>query len=223
MNNKKLLIIILCVSIFILSIGLATFSSHLSIKSSTTVSPNPDNFKVIASASETDTNENILIPNIARYSSAPSDTPLTQTGTNAIIKNGQNEINIENLSISFDTPGQIVNYTFYIHNIGRYRTYLKLHQESTNPKCTALEGTNPEIIKKICLEEMITSIFYRNNETKSWLWLNHSVKNVFIEPGEVMKLMISFTYKSEKNLRADGPFNIDYGNIGINFSTAMFE
>lgn len=222
MNNKKLLIIILCVSIFILSIGLATFSSNLSIKSSATVSPNPDNFKVIASASETDQNSNNIIPLNSKTSNSDDSIKLTQSGSTAIINNSLEKTEISNISITFDSPGQAVNYDFYIHNTGKYRVYLRESRSTKN--CVPGEETDKKLADSTC-NSILHNSFYQNETKTNWVYLTQFAKNVYIEPNETKAIRFSFYYQysAENNSRVDGPLNIEWTNMGLLFSSKNFE
>ena len=48
-------------------------------------------------------------------------------------------------------------------------------------------------------------------------------KNIYLDPGDKMKIQIRFLYSPNDNVRTDGPFSIEFMNQGISFSTAMFE
>lgn len=218
-NNIKIGILVLAIGL--MSIAFATFSSNLSIKSSTTVSPNSDNFQVLASASETSTSDNNITPRIGKLGAYAETVPLTQTGSIAVIENGTKKITISNVSMTLDTPGQEIDYEFYLHNTGKYKVYLKrYYEDNSTKKCTPLEGTDTELTKKVC-SKIYMDWFFKNDQ--GWQWFSGDKKNIYLDPGDKMKIQIRFLYSPNDNVRTDGPFSIEFMNQGISFSTAMFE
>lgn len=167
-KQKNILIIILVLALGLMSIGFAAFSSNLTIRSNTTVSPNPDNFQVVASASETSTSLNSMGPKIDVLPGSDSNIPKTHTGGTALIKNEPDGIEIKNITLNFDTPGQVIDYTFYIHNTGKYKVYMKKFYDGYSKKCTSGEGTNPTLAQKAC-QKIDLEIFYMSEGMWKWL------------------------------------------------------
>mgnify|MGYP003321431600 CR=1 FL=1 len=141
---KILSIIALVVAIAGMTLGFAAFSTTLSISSSATVTPNSEDFKVVLSGSETDSNVNLVDYII------DGDATAEQGYCDGL--------NFETSNIVFTAPGQKVTYSTYIHNIGKYTAYLKElkfgNVDGTTSKkvCTAdvEKGTSQSLVDSAC-------------------------------------------------------------------------
>ena len=112
-KNMTLILIITLVSVLGLSIVFAAFSSTLTVKSNATITPDSGNFKVVFSSSSTLLSTTNV--SVTKTGNATAGIPTIDNGGNPTIKN---------LSASFTSPGEKVEYTFYARNEGSYDAYL---------------------------------------------------------------------------------------------------
>lgn len=228
-QNKMIKLGILVLIIGCVTIGFATFSSNLNIRSNTTVSPNPDNFKIVASASRNDKDLLTITPTVNR-----SDL-LANAGT-AIISNARNNFSISGLSATLNKPDDRVTYTFYVHNIGKYKAYIgSVHYtyigESGKTKiCTAGEGATESLVQEACKNIHLVYCFkdYEKNtchriitDVDSPIY-RPSPYNFELEINATTEISLYIEYYNDtKKSLADGPFNIELGDISIDFNSAM--
>lgn len=99
-----------------MTLGFAAFSTTLNISSSASVTPSSGDFMVKFS-----TSKDSLVVNAVEPSSKTSGI----TTTNGTIVNSVSPT-LSNLSASFTSPGQYVEYTVYARNEGEYTAYLNI-------------------------------------------------------------------------------------------------
>ncbi|MBO5120310.1 MAG: hypothetical protein J6C28_01310, partial [Bacilli bacterium] len=128
-KRKILLMLILSVTIAGLSIGFAAFSASLDLASNAFVSPDSATFNVKFSTSKDELIESDVVP---------SDITSGLSASNGVIDNSQSPT-LKNLSVSFTSPGQYVEYTFYARNEGEYTAYLNSVNYFGEKTCTASE------------------------------------------------------------------------------------
>lgn len=120
-----------------LSVGFVWFSSKLTISSSANVALNPEDFDVNFST----VNTSELDGTVSGVVSAEdiviaTDETISNTG----------DPTITGVRANFTAPGQIVTYSFYAHNAGEYKVYLKsvayanVPDVTVSKKYTAVEG-----------------------------------------------------------------------------------
>lgn len=225
LDKKKYLILALVVGVFGLSIGLAAFSSTLNIKSSTTVKPDSSNFRIKISASETDSNVTNIAPDYS-WSSSKIKKP---QGNNVTISSSNNAFSIGDIEVLFTTPGQNVHYVFYAHNIGNLDGYFSstlannISGYDNYIKCTAGEGTTDVLVQETCKCIKLEAAFL----PPKYAWHSHEITNVLYKPKHsnelkkqaVMPMWLSLIYDGECSTIADGPFNVEIGDIEYTFST----
>ena len=114
-DKKKLMILVALIAVVGVSIGFAAFSSSLLIKSSLSVNPTGEEFKVVFSSRST---------SLATDEITPSKTDSAIAVNKAQIDNTGNYPMIKNLGETFTSPGQSITYTFYVRNTGKYDAYL---------------------------------------------------------------------------------------------------
>ncbi len=207
-NSKIIIIIVLTIGVIGLSIGFAAFSKNLDINSTATVTPDPSDFKVLFSSSNTTVETNPI-------------NPLYVQGTAATINNSDPaHPTISNLKATFTGPGKGAEWWFYVTNQGKYTAYLK-KIEFGDKKCTAKEGTSQELVNKAC--EGIGVRIYYDDDAGSWDIPNltttkENITNHPLEKGTFKQAAIQIGYFSEATL-ADGDFDVTFGDITLTYST----
>ena len=203
----------LVVAIVTLGVGFAAFSTTLNISSSANVSPNSDDFKVQFSTTE-----------YAVDTTNSSCKIIEGMGTNGGIGGiGCVKSNsISDMAIVFTQPGQSVDFRIYIHNTGQYDAYLKsiiwnnIVGENTYKKCAASTtdstAATPSLVSAAC--EGITISYDYNGVSYDF----GDLSGLKLEVGQTSYLDLHVLYEGA---RADGPFNVEFGNISLDFSTVQ--
>ena len=186
-----------------MSLGFAAFSASLDLASNAFVSPDSATFNVKFSTSKDELIESDVVP---------SDITSGLSASNGVIDNSQSPT-LKNLSVSFTSPGQYVEYTFYARNEGEYTAYLNSINYFGEKTCTASEDATVSLVEDACsyinMTTYVEEVEYNNTTQIS----GHSlVKNT----GEEIKVRISY----EANAPAvDGEFNITFGDVILVYST----
>ena len=202
-NNKLLMIIALVVGIVSLSVGFAAFSTTLNISSSASVSPSSDTFKVKFS-----TSQNSLVVGAV----APSSKTTGITTTDGVIDNGANPT-IKNLSATFTSPGQYVEYTIYARNEGEYTAYLNNINFLGDKTCKAETGTTDSLVQSACESINISATIGNTTYTETTPIEGHTLaKGV----GEQIKIRLEYL---SSGTAVDGAFSIKFPNIALVYST----
>ena len=208
-RNKKakvIAIVALIVGVIGLSIDFASFSNVLNIQSSANVKPDNSTMNVIFSSAESKAEVTEITPVV---------TPNSLVATNGIIDNS-NDPTISNLSATFTEPGQTAVYKFYAYNAGELNSFLKrivfenVTVQNATKVCTASAGTTDELVQKAC--EKISVKVKVGNEFETSTGHSLAKKN-----GEAV--VATLEYEAGAN-RADGDFNVAFGNITLNYSSA---
>ncbi len=215
-KNKKIIVVLLLLSIMCLSIGFALFSSTLNINSEATVTPDASGFNVSFSTSSSELINGQIEP-------TSNDNELTLNSSSASIS--EDGKTISNLNVYFTEPGQNVDYNFYLLNVGQYDAYLRSAQMhnangySSPIVCIPEEGTTDDLVQKACKAMSVeitgiavTNIKFSPNFIFSYQNNNAILKNSFIP------VTVKVSYNSN-GVRADGPFTVKFGNISIGFSS----
>ena len=205
----------LVVAIVTLGVGFAAFSTTLNISSSANVSPNSDDFKVQFSTTE-----------YAVDTTNSSCKIIEGMGTNGGIGGiGCVKSNsISDMAIVFTQPGQSVDFRIYIHNTGQYDAYLKsimwnnIVGENTYKKCAASTtdstAATPSLVSAAC--EGITISYDYNGVSYDF----GDLSGLKLEIGQTSYLDLHVLYEGA---RADGPFNVEFGNISLEYGTVDNE
>ena len=203
-NKEKLLMIIaLVVGIVSLSVGFAAFSTTLNISSSASVNPNSDNFKVKFS-----TNQNSLVVGAV----TPSSNSNGLTVSNGTINNTTNPT-LTNLSATFTSPGQYVEYTVYARNEGEYTAYLNSVNFIGTKTCEPVGETTPSLVTSACAS-INTVVFVGSTEYRETTPIsNHSLNKNSSE-----QIRIRLEYASN-GTPVDGDFIIIFNDIMLLYST----
>ena len=211
-SAQVIAIVALVVGVVGLSIGFAAFSSVLNIQTSANVKPDSSTMNVDFSSAE----DKVSIAKII-----PTATPSSLVTTNAVIDNS-GDPTISNLSAKFTEPGQTVVYKFYAYNAGELIAYLKsivfgnVAGQNTTKVCTALEGTTDALVQKAC-EKISVKVKVGNEIETSTGKASITGHTLNKGTGEMVTVTLEYEAGAE---RADGDFNISFGDITLNYSSA---
>lgn len=210
-STQLIAIIALVVGIVGLSVGFASFSNVLSIKSSADVKPDKDSFNVDFSSSSTEAVADEI---------TPVATPNSLTVTNATIDNTTSPT-ISNLKATFTEPGQKAVYSFYAYNAGELTAYLNsiiysnVVGQTSSKVCTAAEGTSDALVQSACngisVKVKVGSEAETNGSVASIT--GHSLAKAAGEP-----VVVTIEYEGNAS-RADGDFTVSFGDITLNYSS----
>ena len=213
-SSKVIAIVALVVAIAGLSLGFAAFSNTLIISSNANVTPTSDTFKVLFSSSET----SLETGKIQGKTTATSGVTV---GEATIVNTGTNPT-ISGLTAGFAVPGESVTYEFFVHNAGEYEAFLKSINYAnvtgqSNPKvCTAVDPTNTtaSLVSKACEDISLTVKVGNVTAEGTETGLSQSLaKNGFVP------VTVTIRYDDNGN-RADGDFNVAFGDVSLTYSTA---
>lgn len=214
-RSKSLLILGLSVLLLGTTLGFAAFSSNLSISSNAMVTPNEADFKLLVSGSETDSNVNVVSPEVVGGAIAEDITIINEKGSSST-----------SINVNFTEPGQSVTYQFYLHNVGKYDAFLKsiifknVVDSNSKKICNVAENSEAtlELVNKAC--EYIEISADLNNGSR---FLNFKDDMIFetlkLVKGNVSSGKINILYP-EGSAVADGEFNVQFGDIELNYSTS---
>ena len=206
---KIIIMITLMVAIVGMSLGFAAFSASLNISSSASVTPDSGSFYLGFYPSTTPTLDDALI--------APT-TSGGATGSSVTLSSGSTTIS--GLTANFTEPGQTITYNFYVGNESEYDAYLRgieflnVNGASSNKVCTAGTGTTVSLVEAAC--NAISMAVDVNGTTATST--DTTVSGNAIAKGTYVPVMITLTYASD-GARADGPFNVSFGGVELDFST----
>lgn len=201
---KIITIIALVVAISGLSIGFAAFTSVLTISSTATVTPDESAFSVLFSSSGTSQATAQITPTV---SGATGD-KATISGTT-----------ISGLKANFTEPGQTVTYAFWSHNAGSYTAYLRnisyetATSGSTFKYCTPGTNATESLVAAACEDINVTVSVGSTNASDTIGVTNHPLAVNAYE-----QVIVTITYASDGE-RADGEFNVLFGDITLNYSS----
>jgi hypothetical protein len=211
-KTKVIAIVALIVGVIGLSIGFASFSSILNVQSSANVKPYNSTMNVIFSSAESKAEVTEITPVV---------TPNSLVATNGIIDNS-NDPTISNLSATFTEPGQTAVYKFYAYNAGKLNSFLKrivfenVTVQNATKVCTASAGTTDELVQKAC-EKISVKVKVGNEFETSTGKTSITGHSLAKKNGEAV--VTTLEYEAGAN-RADGNFNVAFGNITLNYSSA---
>ena len=147
--------------------------------------------------------------------------PNSLVATNGIIDNS-NDPTISNLSATFTEPGQTAVYKFYAYNAGELNSFLKrivfenVTVQNATKVCTASAGTTDELVQKAC-EKISVKVKVGNEFETSTGKTSITGHSLAKKNGEAV--VATLEYEAGAN-RADGNFNVAFGNITLNYSSA---
>ena len=201
------------VSVLGLSIAFAAFSSSLTVKGNAAITPDSGNFKVVFSSSSTSfSTTNVTV---TKTGNATAGTPTIDNSVNPTIKD---------LSASFTSPGEKVEYTFYARNEGSYDAYLSsvvfdnIKNKSVFKECVAGDGATSSLVASACNGIKVTTTVLSTSYTGTTLNItNHILKK---SASELVKVTIEYISGSSV---ADGPFTINFGNIYLTYGSTSLS
>lgn len=208
-KQQLTIILVLVAVISTISVGFAAFSSTLNISSSATVTPNSDDFNIVFSSSQ-----------YAITTRDDSETLVSGVGTNGAVGGITNlyRKSASGLIVQFTEPGQSLSTTIYAHNIGEYDAYLTgitfENVDGENQKvCTASSDASDSLVQAAC-EGINISINVGGTNYE----YGEAISNHVLPKGSVEQIIITVTYEADAG-RADGNFDIEFGEISLNYST----
>ena len=208
-SAKIIAIIALCIAVAGLSIGFAAFSNNLKIESNATVTPDPNDFDVNFSSSDT----------------SELDGTVTGTGTNSATADNATIDNsgsprITGLKANFTEPGQKVTYSFYAHNAGKYAAYLNnvtyanVSGKTATKVCTAGVGTDATMVEAACNGISVSVKVGNDTYTGSM----DSITNHLLDLDAYEEVVVTIEYTSTAS-RADGDFEVAFGDITLTYDS----
>ena len=226
MKNKKITVAALILAVLSLSIGFAAFSNSLNIKSSANVKPSDKDFKIVFSKE--------------RDTFVSGNEIINATGDiNENTKKGSiNDIGdtLYNLETEFTTPGESVEYSLYIKNIGAYNAVLnKLEIEEAeltsditvdnyyivdngSVKCYAKKDpqnkANEELLKEACNNIRLKVKLQQETE---YITSTKEFDSYVINKGESESVTVTLEYTGDT--LADTGFNVVFGSVKMNYAT----
>ena len=208
-KTKVMFMLALMLVIVGMSLGFAAFSATLNISSSASVTPDSGSFYLGFYPSTTPMLDDALI--------APT-TSGGATGSSVTLSSGSTTIS--GLTANFTEPGQTITYNFYVGNESEYDAYLRgieflnVNGASSNKVCTAGNGATISLVESAC--NAISMTVNVNGTTATSTDTAISVNSV--PKGVYVPVTITLTYASD-GARADGPFNVSFGGVELDFST----
>ena len=200
---KILSIIALVLAISAMTLGFAAFSTTLNISSSASVNPNSSDFAVKFS-----TSQDSLVVNAV----TPSNISGNVTATNGVIENGASPT-LTNLSATFTSPGQYVEYTVYARNEGAYTAYLNNVNFIGNKKCRGSSGTTDSLVQSACNSIGVTVTIGSNTYSTTSPVTGHPLAQ---NTGEEIKVRLEY---ASNGASADGAFEIKLPSVALVYST----
>lgn len=195
---KIMSIVALVLAICALTLGYAAFSTTLNISSSATVSPNSSDFKVSFVPSE----------DRGTVDSIDCDATNKANCTAARISG----TSLTGVTASFTEPDELVYYQVDIYNNGKYDAYLNSIDFGTKT-CIAGDNTTDSLVQAAC-----NSIIRQVGVGEVLYDESAYIDSYIIPVGE--KVTVSYIIKYDMNgTRADGPFDVEFGELKFNFST----
>ena len=225
-QTKVIAIIALVVAVIGMSVGFAAFSNTLTISSSATVTPNEEDFKLVAYGVGQQLEEEIM-EDTSIYTSTTTSIPWKYwgaTGTAATINNNSaaGTISFTNLEAGFTQPDQLVDYWFIIKNEGAYDAYIDItnfkNYASSNisKTCTPGTGATTTLVNAACEGITATVEAFSNTAGTS---LDSVERSFNLEAGDFIYAHVLISYLPTA-ARSDGPFTVDFEDLTISFSTA---
>ena len=212
-RKRKYLLFILMLGVLTMSIGFSAFSSELVIASSASVKPDSSAFRVVFSSSGTQLLTNKITGTATGDAKAGS----------ATIENGGDTPRISDLTATFSGPGETVKYEFYVYNSGAYVAYLRditfknVSGKSSSKVCSAIDigSSSNELIDDAC---NAINISIDVGSTVSVMSSTNGISNRSLNKGVFEKVVVTISYSSS-GTRADDDFKVEFGDIGLTYST----
>lgn len=223
---KILSIVALVLAITGMSLGFAAFTSTLTISSSATVTPNSDDFKIVAYGIPTDLISSInsideLIDNKDIYTSPTNSYPVMgdQIGNHttpksasvANITSQSNNIIINNMMLEMSKSTDAVYYAFLVKNEGLYDVYMSF-QHSGEEQCTAQTEMTPNMTNSC-------NYFYRDIYVYTSSGEEANLRSQKIPINDYIIGIMEMKYSEAATVWPDGNINFKYKDVIVNFTT----
>lgn len=214
-SAKIIAIVALFVGVMGLTIGFSTFTSQLRISSSAQVTPDEGDFSVKFSKKS----DGVETGNVAGVTAPTGVANFTADEASLV------EEKITGLRANFTAPGQTVTYSFYAFNDGEYDAFLKsvayenVAGGSTTKVCRATgtgEAAATDAYVQAACEAINVSVKVGSatyNGSVSGITTHQLSKNT----GE--EVVVTITYAAD-GARADGDFEVVFGDIGLTYNSA---
>ena len=225
-KTKALLIVALVLAVAGMSLGFAAFSSTLTISSSTTVTPNADDFKIkIYGFTSEEAAQTFISTGELSEESISDEYSIAMTSgnikdaENAVINN--NNLSISNINGTFVSDESGISYLFLIINEGAYDAYFNIKDYlgsfgtinyNYKPTCIPVEGTTPELVEASCngFEQAINFMDLSMNP------LSKENDVYFLAKEDAIFMFIIIDYLLNY---ADGPFDVQFKDLQLEFTT----
>ena len=225
---KLLSIIALVVAIAGMTLGFAAFSTTLTISSSATVTPNSEDFKIVAYGLPEGYDEALIQGNplaIEEYTSTTSvhpvlggkwnDTDMPYNASIGKISSANNSIVISNIHVELKKEYENAIYPIVIKNEGQYNSYMTV--ETVGERiCTAADGNMTESMEDAC-EKFNWRVDFADKTGDAI-----DIENSFmLSKGEFIIVAVDlYNYYGEKPV-PDGAMDIIFPDIKFTFSTTQ--
>ena len=224
---KLLSIVALVIAIAGMTLGFAAFSTTLNISSSATVTPNSEDFKIVAYGLEEEMTGDDFIQNATNldlYSSASKANPINGGTWNdtystlnkgiATISANNNSIIINNIYAEMEKPYTFITYPILIKNEGKYdaNTTVSFLGEKN---CTPKDGTMSSSMTNACENIESEFVVVSSDGTE----LDYINDKFVVESGDYIFIGLDIYYGPSEF--ADGAFDITFPNIKLDFTTAQ--
>ena len=203
---KILSIVALVLAICALTLGYAAFSTTLNISSSASVSPNSDDFSIKITTVNDDFGD---VDPIGYDADVATMAKIVGTSLTGIV-------------VNFTEPEQEVYYRFFVYNSGKYDAYLNSISFG-DKNCSAKNGATLELVNAAC-EGISRKLTIENGDDPEEIGYelftfasSSSVSDLVIAPGE--RLILEYYISYDGDNRADGPFDVTFGDLSLEFST----
>ena len=221
-ETKLVAITSMLIAVVFLTIAYAVFSKSLNIQNiSATVKANEANFKVLFSSSNTG-----VVDGLVNYSFISGNGTVPFQGT--IDNSNSASPRISGLGATFKEPGATVQYRFYAINQGSYDAYLKKVEfgnatsATVHKKCTAKSGASQALVNQACdgirFYVNVTNANDAVGSSKDDITSTTTYTNRLLKKGEFSAIFILIDYSSSAAL-ADGDFDVEFGDITLDYST----
>ena len=211
-SAKIIAMVALFIAVVGLSIGFASYTKDLTIRTSAHVQAQESDFSVRFSKAS----GSIVTGNVNGVGSDMNVTPDTANiGGNRTITG---------LGGTFKEPGESITYDFYVGNDGQYDAFLKsvTYQDiggtKSSIKCTAKEQTSQDLVDKACEGFSIEVIHDPEGDTHSFKETTNNITEHKLAIGAYEKIQVKIEYKAGSS-RADGDFDVAFGDITMHYST----
>ena len=144
-------------------------------------------------------------------------------GGNATIYNDDEMPIIKDLTATFTGAGQSVSYIFYAYNAGAYDAYLtnikfnNVDGESSSKVCTAIDSSSvtSSLLEATCND---INVSIDVGATTTVMGSTNDISGHILGRGIFEEIVVTISYADNSNL-ADGDFKVEFGDIGLTYST----